>query len=265
MFAPAAATRLPAAVAGAQQRVTAHAGRQQRQTQQGQPAHAELFLTGVAGARVGEIPFRVGHAVVEHALGTQHAAHLVDALPNRVRGVLALAPPVVLVVEHLTAINATRALPVLAAPARRLALRQRGRLLGLNGVFGASVRHRALCVQILTLPHIQLGEDVGEVCIRALRVTLPKDGVSVVLITSNENVLARVDANDLLIVHLKAYVTCAVEGNLWGQEAVVSSKTFIKGWSSYIRTTKWFSGSDTPMSKELSHWRRERLLLLNLC
>lgn len=212
MFASAAATRLSAAVAGAQRRVTAHAGRDERQSQQRQPTHAELLVAGVAGARVREVSLRVGHAVVQHALGTQHAAHLVDALLDGVGGVLTLTPLVVLVVEHLTAVNAAGALAVLSSPAGHLRLQQRGRLLGLNRVF--ATRPRALGIQKLTLPPIRLGEGGDEVRFLALRVSLPKDGVAVVFVASDENVFAGVDANNLLVVHLKADVTCGVEGNL---------------------------------------------------
>lgn len=225
MFAPAAATRLSAAVAGTQRRVTAHAGRHERQSQQCQPAHTELLLAGVAGARVREISLRVGHAVVQHALGTQHAAHLVDALLDGVGGVLTLAPPVVLVVEHLAAVNAAGALAVLAPPAGRLRLRQRGRLLGLNRVF--AVRPRALGIQELAFPPIRLGEGGDEVRFVTLHVSFPKDGVSIVLVASDENVSAGIDSHDLLVVHLKADVTLGVEGNLpAGRENPFFTKRF---------------------------------------
>lgn len=230
VFAPAAAERLSAAVAGAQRRVTAHAGRHERQSQQCQPAHAELLLAGVAGARVREISLRVGHAVVQHALGTQHAAHLVDALLDGVGGILALAPPVVLVVEHLAAVNAAGALAVLTPPAGRLRLEQRGRLLGLNWVF--AVRARALGIQKLAFSPVRLGEGGDEVRFLALCVSIPKDGVSVVLVASDENVLAGVDADDLLVVHLKADVTRGVEGNLptWKSVNGIFTKYFYEIW-----------------------------------
>ncbi len=190
MLPPTAPAGLSAAVAGAQRWVAAHARRQQRQPQQRQPAHTELLLAGVAGARVREVSLRVGHAVVQHALGAQHAAQPVDALLDGVGRVGALTPLVVLVVEHLAAVDAARALSVLASPAAR-------RLLRLDRVLG-----------------VWLGEGGGGVGLLALRVLLPQHWVPVVLVASDEDVLARVDADDLLLVHVKAHVPPAAGGNL---------------------------------------------------
>lgn len=102
-----------AAVAHVQRRVAAQTGRQHRQTQQGRPAKAETFLAGVARARVRVVALRVGHAVVEHAVGAPHEAHPVDAGPNGVRRVVAVSAAVLLVVEHVPAVNAARSLSVL--------------------------------------------------------------------------------------------------------------------------------------------------------
>lgn len=116
VLAPATAAGLATVVAGAQRQVAAHAGRDEGERHQGQPAQAELLVRSVAGAGVGEVALRVGHAVVQHALGTQHAAHFIDALLYWVGRVLALPPPVVFVVEHLPTVDAPRALAVLSPP-----------------------------------------------------------------------------------------------------------------------------------------------------
>lgn len=106
MLAPAAAAGHTAAVARVQRRVAAQTGRQHRQTQQGRPAQTETFLAGVARARVGVVTLRVGHAVVEHAVRAPHEADPVDAGPDRVGRVVALSAPVLLVVEHVPAVDA---------------------------------------------------------------------------------------------------------------------------------------------------------------
>lgn len=102
-----------AAVAQVQRRVAAQTGRQHRQTQQGRPAKAETFLAGVARARVRVVAFRVGHAVVEHAVGAPHKADPVNAGPDGVGGVVALSASVLLVVEHVPTVDAARSLSVL--------------------------------------------------------------------------------------------------------------------------------------------------------
>lgn len=122
VLAAAAVAGLSAVVTGPQRWVAAHAGCYYGEAEKCQPAHAELLFAGIARARVREVALRVGHAVVQHALGTQHAAHLVDALLDGVRSVLALPTSVLLVVEHLTAIYAARALAVLPPPPRLLGL-----------------------------------------------------------------------------------------------------------------------------------------------
>lgn len=125
VFAAAAVAGLSAVVAGPQRWVAAHAGRYDGQAEQGQPAHAELLVAGVTRARVRVVALGVGHAVVEHALGTQHAAHLVNALLDWIGGILALPEPVFLVVEYLSAIYATGALAVFPPPPGLLGFQQR--------------------------------------------------------------------------------------------------------------------------------------------
>lgn len=122
VFATAAVAGLSAMVTGPQWWIAAHAGCYYGEAEQGQPAHTELLFAGIARAWVREVSLRVGHAVVEHALCTQHAAHLVDALLDGVRRVLAFPAPILLVVKHLTAIYTARALTVLSPPPRLLGL-----------------------------------------------------------------------------------------------------------------------------------------------
>lgn len=122
VFPTAAVARLSAVVTGPQRWVAAHAGCYDGEAEKCQPAHTELLFTGVARAWVREVALRVGHAVVEHALRAQHAAHLVDALFDRVWRILALSTSVLLMVEHLTAIYAARPLTVLPPSPRFLRL-----------------------------------------------------------------------------------------------------------------------------------------------
>lgn len=122
VLATAAVAGLSTVVTGPQWWVAAHAGCDYGEAEQSQPAHTELLFAGIARAWVREVPLRVRHAVVEHALCAQHAAHLIDALLDGVRRVLALPTSVLLMVEHLTAIYAARALAVLPPPPRLLGL-----------------------------------------------------------------------------------------------------------------------------------------------
>lgn len=123
VFATAAVAGLSAVVTRPQWWVAAHAGCYDGEAEKRQPAHTELLFAGITRARVREVALWVGHAVVQHALCTQHAAHLVDALLNGVRRILALPTSVLLVVEHLTAIYAARALAVFPSPPRLLGLK----------------------------------------------------------------------------------------------------------------------------------------------
>lgn len=168
--------------------------------------------------------------MVQHALGAQHAADFVDALLDGVGGVLALPPPVVLVVEHLPTVDAPRALAVLAPSPALLGLEQ-GRGLSLDGRVlaqaepqtcsdahtGAGVRvpNGTLVEEVLALLTVQFVEGGGEVQALAFGLLLPHDGVAVVLIAADEHVLAWVDANDLLFVYVETDVTSRLEGDLW--------------------------------------------------
>lgn len=96
---PAAAAPLSTAQAGAQRQVAAHAGHEERQGQQGQPAGAAQGVRVaphgvIAGARLPELSLRVRHTVVEQALRAPHAGPLAEAVQRRVGGVSAAAPPV---------------------------------------------------------------------------------------------------------------------------------------------------------------------------
>lgn len=51
--------------------------------------------------------------MIEHAVGAPHEAGPVDAGPDGVGGVVALPAPVLLVVEHVPAVDAARSLSVL--------------------------------------------------------------------------------------------------------------------------------------------------------
>lgn len=159
--------------------------------------------------------------MVQHALGTQHAADFVDALLDWVGGVLALPPPVVFVVEHLPTVNAARALAVLSSPSAFLGLQQ-GRGLGLDGRVLEPQPHtcsnsqtrarvrvptRTVGEEVLALLTVQFMEGGGEVQVLAISVLFPHDRVTVILVSTDEHVLAWVDANNLLLVHAKTNMT----------------------------------------------------------
>lgn len=228
VLAPTAAAGLATVVAGAQRQVAAHAGRNEGQCHQGQPAQTELLVGRVTWAGVREVALGVWHAVVQHALRAQHAADFVDALLDWVRGVLALPPPVVFVVEHLSTIDAPRALAVLSPPPAFLGLQQ-GRGLGLDGCVLAQTKphtwsnaHAGARVgvptgtigeEVFTLLSVHLVEGGGEVQVLAVGLRFPHDRVAVVLVATDEHVFARIDANDLLFVYLKTDVTSRLKGD----------------------------------------------------
>lgn len=166
--------------------------------------------------------------MIQHALGTKHAADFVNALLDRVGGILALPPPVVFVVEHLSTVNAARALAVLSSPTTLLGL-QKGRRLSLNGHVlaqpqphtcsnahpGARVRVStgAIREEVLKLLTVQFVEGGGEVHVLTVGIESAHDRVAVVLIALDEHVFTWVDANDLLFVNAKTDPTCRLEEN----------------------------------------------------
>lgn len=226
---PTAAAGLATVVAGAQRQVAAHAGRDEGERHQGQPAQAELLVRRVARAGVREVALGVGHAVVQHALGAQHAADFVDALLDGVGGVLALPPPVVFVVEHLSTVDAARAFPVLSPPSALLGLQQ-GRGLGLDGRVlaqpepharsdahagaGVGLPTRPVGEGVLALLTVQFVKGGGEVQILALSFLFPHNRMAVVLVAPDEHVFAWVDANNLLFIHTKTDMTRRLKGAL---------------------------------------------------
>lgn len=167
--------------------------------------------------------------MVQHALGTQHAADFVDALLDRVRGVLALPSPVVFVIEHFPTVDAPRTLAILSPPPALLRLQQGGGL-SLNGCVLAQtephtcsnahtrarvgVPTRAIGEEVLALLTVQFVEGGGEVHVLAVRLLFPHDRVAVVLIATDEHVFAWVDANDLLLIHVKADMTSRFKRDL---------------------------------------------------
>jgi len=117
MSAPAQAARDPAPVASAERRVQQEAGHEDGEDGEADPAAAAALLAAAAagaGARVararppGEVPLRVRHAVVHHALSAAHARHRVHARPKAVRRVLAAAPTVRLLCVLLLQKNNSR-------------------------------------------------------------------------------------------------------------------------------------------------------------
>lgn len=111
VLAPAAAAPLSTAQAGAQRQVAAHAGHEERQGQEGQPAGAAQGVRVaphrvITGAGLPELSLRVRHAVVEQALCAPHAGPLAEAVQSRVRGVSAAAPPVLRGAEDGAAVHA---------------------------------------------------------------------------------------------------------------------------------------------------------------
>lgn len=103
-------------VAGPKGQVTAHTGGQERQGNKSHPPEAKLLVASVARARVCIVALGVRHTVIEHAVRTPHTAHPADASSHGVGRVLAVAPPVLLVVEHVPTVLAPRALAILLPP-----------------------------------------------------------------------------------------------------------------------------------------------------
>ncbi len=169
--------------------------------------------------------------MVQHALGAEHAADFVDALLDRVGGVLALPPPVVFVVEHLPTVDAARTLAVLSPPPAFLGLHQ-GRGLSLDGCVLAQTQPHtcsnahtrvgvptgAIGEEVLALLTVQFVEAGGEVQVLMVALVFPHGRVAVVLIAADEHVFAWVDANDVLIVHVKTDMTSRLKGDLEKEE-----------------------------------------------
>lgn len=70
---------------------------------------------------------------------------------------------------------------------------------------------RAFEKRVLTFLAVQFGECGGEISVITLCVPLPHDGVPVVLIPADKDVLAGVDPNNLFVIHVKAHVACRGE------------------------------------------------------
>lgn len=179
--------------------------------------------------------------MVQHALGTQHAADFVDALLDWVGGVLALPPPVVFVVEHLPTVDAARALTVLSSPTALLGLQQ-GRRLSLDGCVltqtqphtcsnshtraRVGVPTRAIGEKVLALLTVQFVEGGGEVQVLAVSLLFPHDRMAVILVAADEHVFAWVDANNLLFVHVKTDMTSRLKGDLQNKRGKKEILTF---------------------------------------
>lgn len=220
VFPAAAVAGHAAAVARPQGGVAAHARRQQRQTHQRRPAQAEALVAGVAGARVGVVALGVGHAVVEQAVGAPHEANAPDAGLDGVGRLLAATSPVVLVVEHVLTVNAARSLAVLLpplpfglqsarlhrhhrpAPAAQL---QTARLTVADPLHVAAERVR---VRVVVFGRrLALGEvNVSVQAVGLVEFVPGGDVVAVIPVAGEQGSLARVDANDLLLLQLETDV-----------------------------------------------------------
>lgn len=197
--------------------------------------------------------------MVQHALGAQHAADFVDALLDRVGGVLALPPPVVFVVEHLPTVDAARTLAVLSPPPALLGLEQ-GRGLSFDGcVLAQTQAHtcsnahararvgvptRTVGEGVLELLTVQFVEAGGEVQVLAVGLLLPHDRVAVVLVAADEHVFTWVDANDLLFVHVKTDMTSWLKGDLWRQVAAVAGGELVEWLGADVAAPDWLGGDN---------------------
>lgn len=196
-------------VAGPKGQVTAHTGGQERQGNKSHPPEAKLLVASVARARVCIVALGVRHTMIKHAVRTPHTAHPADARSHGVRRVLAVAPPVLLVVEHVPAVLTPGALPVLPLPG----LAPGG--LGLDhpapmpfGVLAeAEVRGVHVGVVVVVLGDLVLGEaHVGVRVLRGVQVLAPDGRVPVVLVARHPDLLPRVDAHNLLVVFREAHL-----------------------------------------------------------
>lgn len=118
VFAAADAARDAAPVASAERRVAPKAGHDERQEREADPAFGALLVRGgTAFARMlDEVALRVGHAMVEHALGARDTSDRIDARLRAVGRVLAAAALVILHVERFLAVPAALLLPPAVAP-----------------------------------------------------------------------------------------------------------------------------------------------------
>lgn len=199
-----------AVVAGPKGQVTAHTGGQERQGNKSHPPEAKLLVASVARARVCVVPLGVRHTVIEHAVRTPHTAHAADASSHGVGRVLTVAPPVLLVVEHVPAVLAPGALAVLLPPPG-LAPGRLGLDHAAPAPFGvlaeAKVRGVHVRVIVVVLGDVALGEAHVRVgVVRRVRGLAPHGRVPVVLVARQPDLLPRVDAHDLLVVVGEAHL-----------------------------------------------------------
>lgn len=210
VLAPAAPAHHSTVVAGPEGQVTAHTGGQERQGNKSHPPEAKLLVASVARAGVCIVALGVRHTVIEQAVRTPHTAHAADASSHGVGRVLAAAPPVLLVVEHVPAVLAPGALAVLLPPPG-LAPRRLGLDHAAPAPFGvlaeAEVRGVHVGVVVVVLGHLALGEaHVGVGVLGGVRRLAAHGRVPVVLVARHPDLLPRVDAHDLLVVVREAHL-----------------------------------------------------------
>lgn len=160
----AAVARDGTAMAGTQRCVAAHAGRDERQAEQREPAQDETPVTGVAGAGFRILALGVGHAVVQQAVGAPHEAHAPYERHHRVGRFLALPSPVLRRAEHVPAVHAAHALVLRAPRGPRLTRHHAAADARFPVVSGEPVRVR---VRVVMFGRFALGE--GDVSVRRLR------------------------------------------------------------------------------------------------
>lgn len=196
----------PTVIASPKGQVTAHTGGKEGQGDKGQPPEAKLVITGIARARVCIVSFWVRHTVIEHAVRTPHTADLADATLYSVRSILALTPPVLLVVEHVPAVDAPRPLPILLSPPRfapgRLSLNHSA----LDVFAQIEVRVAHVRVIVIVFGGLGFGKSHIRVPIVRINVLLPHGGVAVVLITRHPDLFSWVNPHNLLVVVREADV-----------------------------------------------------------
>lgn len=105
VFPAAAPAHDPAVVTRPQRWITAHTRGDKGQGDKGQPPEAKLVIIGIARTRVRIVSFGVRHAVIQHTICAPHTADSADAAPRSVWRVLALTPPVFIMIEHVPAVD----------------------------------------------------------------------------------------------------------------------------------------------------------------
>lgn len=206
VFPAAAPAHDPAVVTSPQKWVTAHTRGNKGQGNKGQPPEAKFVIAGIARTRVRIVSFGIRHAVVQHTIRAPHTADAADAAPDSVRRILALSPPVFVMIEHVPAIDASRPLPIFFPPPwfapGRLSLYHSTLVI----VPQVEVRVSDVWISVIVFGALAFGKLNIRVSIIWVDVFPPHRGMAVVLVSRHPDLFPRINSYNFFIVVWEADV-----------------------------------------------------------